>query len=164
MTILKIKKIFLSIVIASSIMLSIVIYRDISFKNNPLSSDIVQKIEQKKQHLVKLVYQKYGFYFDVPVLVSDKLPDNLFGLAAYTTAKEIKIYLNKKRFQESVEYMIDYVLPHEYAHALMFRFGDFSKENGGHTLKWQKVCLSLEGKKCDRYVKHQDVIYGKVPF
>ncbi len=145
-------------------MLAIVIFNNYKFKNTPLSWDIQKKIYDKKQHLRNLAYRKYGVSIDVPVLISDKMPDNLFGLAVYTKKKEIKIVLNKKRFQESVEYMIDYVLPHEYAHAMMFHFKDFSNENGGHTLKWQKICLDLEGKKCDRYVKHKDVIYGKVPF
>ncbi len=145
-------------------MLAIVIFNNHKFKNNPLSFDIQKKIYDKKQHLRNLAYRKYGVKADFPVLISDKMPDNLFGLAVYTKKKEIKIVLNKKRFQESVEYMIDYVLPHEYAHAMMFHFKDFSSENGGHTLKWQKICLDLEGKKCDRYVKHKDVIYGKVPF
>lgn len=92
------------------------------------------------------------------------MANNLFGLAVYTQEHKIKIVLNKNRFQESVDYMVDYVLPHEYAHALMFRFGDFTKKNGGHTKKWQKICLSLNGKKCDRYVKHNDIIFGKIPF
>jgi Zn-dependent peptidase ImmA (M78 family) len=145
-------------------MLAVVIYNDHNFKKNPLSKDIQKKIYDKKEHLKTLAYRKYGVKADIPILISDKMPDNLFGLAVYTKKKEIKIILNKNRFQESVEYMIDYVLPHEYAHALMFYFKDFSSENGGHTKRWQQVCLELEGKKCDRYVKHKDVIYGKVPF
>jgi predicted SprT family Zn-dependent metalloprotease len=99
-----------------------------------------------------------------PLYIVTKSQTIFFGLAIYTKSKEIAIILNKNRFQESVEYMIDYVLPHEYAHALMFKFGDFSKKDGGHTKKWQNICLSIGGKKCDRYVKHQDVIFGKIPY
>lgn len=160
----RVKIYFLFFTIASAAMLGIVIYNDQKFKNNPLSKEIQKKVFLKKQHLKLLAYKKFGINAEIPVLVSDKMPDNLFGLAVYTQKKEIKIVLNKNRFQESVEYMLDYVLPHEYAHALMFVIKDFSRENGGHTKKWQQVCLALEGKKCDRYVEHKDVIYGKIPF
>ena len=60
--------------------------------------------------------------------------------------------------------MINNVLPHEYAHALMFVFGNITNKNGGHTKQWQNICLSLEGKKCDRFVKHIDIMMGKLEF
>ena len=63
-----------------------------------------------------------------------------------------------------IDYMIDDVLPHEYAHALMFVTGNFSNENGGHTLKWQNMCIALEGLKCDRFVDHNDIVIGKTDF
>jgi len=164
MTISKIKIIFIYFTLSSVVMLGVILYNDSHFKNNPLSVDITKKIDAKNHEIVSLIKQKYGIYFNVPILISDKMADNLFGLAVYTAKHEIKIVLNKNRFQESVDYMVDYVLPHEYAHALMFKFGDFTKQNGGHTKKWQNICLSLNGKKCDRYVKHNDIIFGKVPF
>ena len=140
-----------------------VIYQDKSFKSNPLSYDIQQNIKQKEYHLKQLTYQKYHIKVDIPIIISAKLPNNLFGLASYDSGN-IKIYLNRNRFQESSSYMIDYVLPHEYAHALMFIFNKFPKQNAGHTKQWQKICLSLEGKKCDRFVKHNDILMGKLEF
>jgi len=148
----------------SLILLVAVIYDDFTFKSNPLSSTLQQKIEQKKLYLEKLSKIKYNIYRDIPVIVTDQIPDNLFGVAHYTKKNEIQIILNKNRFQENGEYMIEYVLPHEYAHALMFALGDFTKENGGHSKKWQQICLALEGKKCDRYVKNNDILFGKVPY
>lgn len=164
MSINDLKRFFFYIIIIGTIILLVLIYNDRKFKNNPLNEDILARIDKKKQELMKITYQKYGIYFNVPVLINDRMPNSLFGLAAYTKDKKIMILLNKNRFQESVEYMLDYVLPHEYAHALMFKMGDFSKENGGHSLKWQRVCLSLGGKKCDRYVNHKDIIFGKIPY
>ncbi len=35
--------------------------------------------------------------------------------------------------------MIDYVLLHEYAHTIMFLLNDFTKENKGHSKRWQKM-------------------------
>ncbi len=58
--------------------------------------------------------------------------------------------------------MIEYVLPHEYAHALMFHFKDFTKVNGGHSKKWQQICLSIDGKKCDRFVEDNDILIEKI--
>ena len=164
MTISKIRTIFVFITVVSIILLAIVMYNDFSFKHNPLSTQSMKKIHNKTQHLQSLIYQKYNIKFNAPVLISDKLPNNLFGVAIYTQQNKIQVLLNKKRFQENEKYMIDYVLPHEYAHALMFELGEFSKQNGGHTLRWQKICLALEGKKCDRYVKHNDILFGKVPY
>jgi hypothetical protein len=156
-------KIFFTITIMSTMLLVYVIYQDKSFKSNPLSKEIQQNIKQKEYHLKQLVYKEYHIKVDIPVIISSKLPNNLFGLASYDNGN-IKIYLNRNRFQESSSYMIDYVLPHEYAHALMFIFNKFPKQNGGHTKQWQKICLSLEGKKCDRFVKHNDIMMGKLEF
>ena len=163
MTISKIKNIFIYITITSVILLGIVMYNDFTFKNNPLSPQILSKIKKKELHLQNLIRTKYFIDFNIPVTITDDIPDNLFGAAIYTKDNKIQVLLNKNRFQESGEYMIDYVLPHEYAHALMFALGEFPEENGGHTLKWQKICLSLEGKKCDRYVKNNDILFNKIP-
>ncbi|MCK5111252.1 MAG: SprT-like domain-containing protein [Arcobacteraceae bacterium] len=144
-------------------MLGYIYYNNKQFNDNPLSQEIVERINQKNHHLKKLIYQKYGLSVNIPIKISSKIKDNLFGLAVYDNGN-IKIILNKNRFQESEEYMIDYVLPHEYAHALMFVLKDFPNTNGGHTKKWQQICLNLEGKKCDRFVKHNDIVMGKIGF
>ncbi|MEA2019405.1 MAG: SprT-like domain-containing protein [Campylobacterota bacterium] len=156
-------KIFSTITIVSIVLLGYVIYNDNQFKNNDLSVKTITKLKQKEYSLRKLILQKYNIEVNIPVIVSPKLKDNLFGIAAYNNG-DIKIVLNKNRFQESEDYMIDYVLPHEYAHALMFVFNDFPKENGGHSIRWQNICLSLDGKKCDRFVNHNDIVMGKLDF
>ena len=156
-------KMFFIITILSSVLLVYVIYKDKSFKSNPLSNKIQNSIKQKENNLKQLTYQKYKIKIDIPIIISSKLPNNLFGLASYNNGK-IKIYLNRNRFQESSSYMIDYVLPHEYAHALMFNFNKFPKKNAGHTRLWQKICLNLDGKKCNRFVKHNDIMMGKLVF
>ena len=159
----KIYKIFAVITTVSLVLLGYIYYSNKQFNNNPLSYRILTKIKQKEYKLRKLILEKYGIKVNIPIKISSKIKDNLFGLAVYDNGN-IQIILNKNRFQESEEYMIDYVLPHEYAHALMFTFNNFSPNNGGHSKKWQKVCLSLEGKKCDRFVKHNDVVMGKMDF
>jgi predicted SprT family Zn-dependent metalloprotease len=83
-------------------------------------------------------------------------------MAVYSSNKQIKIYLNKNRFKENEEYMIDDVMPHEYAHAIMFELGNFSDENKGHPKKWQTICKKLNGLRCDRFVNHQDILIEKL--
>jgi len=156
-------KIFFIITIVSIILLIYILYKNSQFKNNPLPIQTQTKLKQKEYHLRKLVFQKYNVKVNIPIIISSKIPNNLFGLAIYDGGN-IKIILNKNRFQESEDYMVDDVLPHEYAHALMFVFNKFPKANGGHSKLWQKICLDLEGKKCNRFVKHDDIIMSKLDF
>ncbi len=101
----------------------------------------------------------------MPIKISDKMPSNLFGATTLDKKGNITIFLNKKRFQESVRYMIDDVLPHEYAHALIFALGKHLDEKSGHSLQWQNICKSLNGLKCNRFVDYNDVIISKTnPF
>jgi predicted metal-dependent hydrolase len=158
----KLYKIFISIVIISAILLAYILYNNSQFKNNPLSVQTLTKLKQKEYTIRRLIKQKYNVNVNIPVIISSKMDNNLFGLAVYDQNSNIKILLNKNRFQESEKYMIDYVLPHEYAHALMFFFNDFTKENGGHSKRWQEICLNLDGKKCDRFVKQNDILMGKL--
>lgn len=156
-------KIFITITIVSLTLLVYISYKNNQFNNNSLPIQTLTKLKQKEYHIRKLILKKYNLKINIPVIISSKLKDNLFGLAAYNDG-QITIVLNKNRFQESEDYMINYVLPHEYAHALMFAFKDFPKQNGGHTKRWQNICLDLEGKKCDRFVKHNDIVMGKLDF
>ena len=156
-------KIFSTVVIISIISLIYISYNNNKFSENTLSIQTKTKLKQKEYHIRKLIIQKYNININIPIIISEKVPDNLFGLATYDKNK-ITIILNKNRFQESEDYMIDYVLPHEYAHALMFKLKDFTNKNSGHSKKWQQICLDLEGKKCDRFVKHNDIVMGKLDF
>lgn len=154
-------KIFITITFASLILLTVVIYNDVSFQNNPLSPEIQNRLVKQNDIIKRNIHNTYGIDFNIPIVISDKLKANLFGLASYRNG-EIKITLNKKRFQENDNYMIDYVLAHEYAHALMFHFGKFTRNNGGHTKQWQNICFSIGGKKCDRFVGHDDILIEKI--
>ena len=160
----KLKFTFLSLTILASIFLVFNWYKSYEFKNNPLDEKILKKIKTKQIELYNLSYHKFGIREKIPVLISDKMPSSLYGAATFSKTSEIKIYLNKKRFKESSDYMLDNVLPHEYAHALMFATNNFTDDNGGHSLKWQKICQALNGLKCDRFVNHNDIIIGKTNF
>lgn len=160
----KLKQLFLIVTIISSLILVYNWYKTFEFKNNPLSKDIKKQIFLKQKELEFLTKKKFGISKKIPIRISDKMPSKLFGAATFSKDEKITIYLNKNRFHESTSYMIEDVLPHEYAHALMFSIGNFSKQNGGHTKKWQNICKALNGKRCNRFVNHDDIIIGKTNF
>lgn len=154
-------RIFFLLTVTSLLLFVVVFIKDKQFQNNPLSQEVLLKLQNKEKLIRSLAYQYYGINVNFPIIIEDQLPNNLFGLASYSNGS-IKILLNKKRFQENEKYMIENVLPHEYAHAVMFYFKDFSKQNGGHTKKWQQICNQLGGVKCDRFVKHDDILIEKL--
>ena len=160
----KLKFFFLALTFVASFFLIFSWYNSYLFKNNPLDEKILKKVKIKERELQVLAYNKFQITRKIPIHISDKMPSSLYGAASFSKNSQIQIYLNKNRFKESSDYMIDNVLPHEYAHALMFAMNDFTKEHGGHSLKWQKICKSLNGLKCDRFVNHNDIIIGKTNF
>lgn len=159
----KIFNIFLLITIFSIIGIIYLQYDKINFHNNPLSEKTTQILEQKILIIRKKILQKYRVNVNFPIQISDKLPNNIYGMATINEYDQIIIYLNKKRFKESEEYMYS-VLSHEYAHAMMFYFGDLTKENSGHTKKWQQICYNIGGSTCERFVDRHDILIGKVRF
>lgn len=107
--------------------------------------------------------KNFGFVFKVPLIVTDKFQGRLYGLTSYENG-EIKIYLNKKVMRESMDYMLDSVIAHEYAHALMFKMGYLHDSEDGHSKEWQMTCVKLGGKDCQRYVDQKEIIMSKMPF
>jgi len=159
----KIYNIFFIITLFSIIGIVYIQYNAFSFKNNPLPQKTVQSLNKEILKIRKKILQKYGVNVNFPIKISDKLPNNLYGMATINDENSIVIYLNKNRFKESEQYMYG-VLAHEYAHAMMFYFGDLTQENSGHTKKWQQICYNIGGTKCERFVNRHDILTGKVRF
>jgi SprT protein len=133
------------------------------FKNNPIPNYMQVKIDQKSQEIESIIKRVYKIDFHVPIYVSEKLPKHAFGITVMDKQNKIAIYLNKNVMRESFDYMIEDVLPHEYAHALLFRVQRaYAREGDGHSVEWQEVCLKLGGSRCDRFVNHDDVIREKL--
>jgi hypothetical protein len=162
MFIQQLKKFFLIVVLIASILLTYLWYQDYTFASNPLSKNIQEKIYKKHQELQYLTYKHFKIKRIFPILIEEDLDSSKFGMAVYSKDRQIKIYLNKNRFKENEEYMIDDVMPHEYAHAIMFAFGNFTDENKGHPKQWQVICKKLNGLRCDRFVNHQDILIEKI--
>jgi len=162
MLIKKFEFLFLGVIIVASLFLVKNYYDSYTFKNNDIPQSYKDRIMQKEQEVLWLMQKNYGFSFKVPLIVTDRFKGRLYGLTSYKDG-EIKIYLNKKVMQESMDYMIDSVIAHEYAHALMFKLKNFTRGDG-HSKEWQDACIKLGGIKCEQYVNSHDVVMGKLPF
>ena len=154
------EKFFIAGIILALSYISYSWYQDNQFKSNPLSAEIQKRVRDRQSHVRALIQNKYNIQPKIPIVISDEFHSNLYGLTGYKEGK-IKILLNKKRFKESEDYMIDEVIPHEYAHAMVFILGKKTSEDG-HTKSWQKICFELDGKQCERYVDNEEIIRQKM--
>jgi len=135
-------------------------YKSKVFKDNPISYKAQERVLKAEEKVLSLINKKFDKKPQIPLIVSDDFNSNLYGLTVYKD-NQIKIYLNKKRFQESEDYMIEEVIPHEYAHAMVFLLGKKTSKDG-HTSLWQKICLELEGKQCVQYVDNEAIVREKM--
>lgn len=158
----RLKYIFIGIASIAFIQLVLNLYFSYQFDNNPISQSIMNMISQKEQEIQKLAYKHYNIKTKIPIIITDKIESRLFGLTSLDKSGNIKIYLNKKRMKENLDFQINDVLPHEYAHAVMFIRKLYTKQDDGHSKEWQKTCLKLGGIKCERFVKHNDIVFGKL--
>lgn len=157
----KLQKTFFFITIGALALLVLLWYEDYSFDKKPLDDKYKTQLTLKLKELRYLAKINFNIVREFPIIISDEMTANRFGMAVYERDGSIEIYLNKKRFKESSNYMINDVLPHEYAHAIMFHIGDFSNKNSGHTKKWQRICKKLNGLRCERFVNHNDILMEK---
>lgn len=159
----RLEHIFLATILIAVFVLVKNYYDDYQFKHNDIPQSYKERIAQKEREILHLMEQNYGFVHKFPIIVTDKFKGRLYGLTSYRDG-DIKIYLNKKVMQESMDYMVDSVIAHEYAHALMFKMGHLYEEKKGHSKLWLETCNKLGGINCSQYVDRDDVILGKLPF
>jgi len=159
----RLETIFITIIIIAVVVLINNWYSSNNFKNRPLSDEYKRLIAKKEKEILGNMRENYGLTFKVPLIVTDKFKNKLYGATSYKNG-EIKIYLNKGVMQESMEYMLDSVIAHEYAHALMFKLGINSSQNNGHSKEWKEACISLGGLNCEQYVDGDEVVMSKMPF
>lgn len=155
--------IFITVILLALGVLGYNYYRDYSFKNNEIPDSYKQRIAEKEQEVLQNMQKNYGLTFKVPLIVTDKFQGRLYGLTSYENGN-ITIYLNKKVMKESIDYMVDSVIAHEYAHALMFKLGHLHTEKSGHSKLWQETCVKLGAEDCQQYVNQQEIIMSKMPF
>ncbi len=154
---------FIILVVVALLYLSNNMYSSHKFKNNDIPASYLKRIKDKETDVLNLMQNNYGFKLNIPIIVTDKFKGKLYGLTSYRDGK-IKIYLNKKVMQESMDYIINSVIAHEYAHALMFKLGHLDRKNSGHSSEWKKACIKLGAQDCQQYVNLQEVILSKMPF
>lgn len=159
----KLEFLFLTITITAISALLYNYYQSSEFKRSEIPESYQKRIIQKEQEILLNMKNNLGFAFKVPLIVSDAFKGRLYGLTSYENG-EVKIYLNKKVMRESMDYMVDSVIAHEYAHAVMFKLGHIHTNDDGHSKAWQEVCKKLGGDDCQRYVDQQEIILSKMPF
>jgi len=159
----KLEFIFITMIVLATFVLAFNYYTSYSFKHNDIPDKYKTRIQDKEKEVLKLIKKHYNIDLDIPLIVTDKFQGRLYGLTSYENGK-IKIYLNKKVMRESMDYMVNSVIAHEYAHALMFKLGYHQEENAGHSKKWQETCVKLKGVDCRQYVDQHEIIMSKMPF
>jgi len=160
----KIQSIFIFVTLFALLILLYNWYSSYSFKNNSISTKDQQAIQQEEQRVLANMQKNFGFRYQVPLIITDKIPGKVYGVTSLEKNGSIKIYLNKKVMRESMEYIIDNVIAHEYAHALLFKNGNYQNGEEGHSPLWEKTCIRLGGASCQKYVDSHDVIMRKLPF
>lgn len=159
----KLETIFLTVILISISTLAYNYYKSYSFKNNDIPDSYKQRIINKEKEVLKNMEKNFGQVYKFPLIVTDRFQGNLYGLTSYKHG-EITIFLNKKVMQESMDYMVDSVIAHEYAHALMFKLGYLHAKDDGHSSRWQQTCVKLGGVDCQQYVDREEIIMSKIPF
>ncbi|NOQ30646.1 MAG: sprT domain-containing protein [Helicobacteraceae bacterium] len=159
----KLELVFIFIALSAILFMAKNYYDEYQFKHNPIAQELLDRIYDKEREILTLMQQNYGYKVAFPIEVTDKIPSNLYGVTSSDSKGNIKILLNKKRFKESMDYIVESVLPHEYAHALIFKQGKY-RGSDGHSKAWQESCVKLGGVGCAKYVNSNDVIMGKLPF
>ncbi len=159
----KLELLFLTIILLALSILGYNYYKSYSFKHNPLPNSYLKRIAAKEKDVLSHMQKNFRFQVKFPIIITDKIPGRLYGLSSYENG-HITILLNKKVMQESMNYMIDSVIPHEYAHALLFYLHKNSSEKQGHSKLWRHTCQKLGGKDCRQYVNQQEIILSKLPF
>jgi len=159
----KLETIFIGVIIIAILILINNWHSSNSFKNRPISDKYKRLIAEKEKEILTKMKQNYGISFKVPLIITDKFKNKLYGATSYKNG-EIKIYLNKGVMQESMEYMLNSVIAHEYAHALIFKLGINNSQNDGHSKKWKEACVSLGGLNCEQYVDGDEIVMSKMSF
>ena len=159
----RLETIFITMIVLALSILAYNYYKSYTFKHNPLAQTYLLAIAQKEQDILTHMQKNFGFKQKFPLVITDKISGRLYGLTTYENGKTT-IYLNKKVMQESFPYILENVIAHEYAHALMFQLNRDVKEKQGHSKEWQKTCELLGGKECRQYVNQHEIIMSKMPF
>jgi len=99
----KLEIVFIAIIIIALAFLANNYYSNYSFKNNDIPHSYKQRILDKEKEVLQHMQKSYGYVYKFPLIITDKFKGRLYGLTSFEN-REIKIYLNKKVMQESMDY------------------------------------------------------------
>ena len=155
------ERIFLAIILFAMMILGYNYYGDYIFERD-FEKRYLPSLQKKEMEILQNMQHHFGYAARFPIIITDKIPGRIYGLATFDKQKHVVIYLNKRIFKESFDYILDDVLAHEYAHALLLNRGYVDDTDGGHTVLWQRTCKALGGIHCERYVDRDDIVDRKL--
>lgn len=155
------ERLFIGIMLVASMMLGYNFYKEYRFEHD-FDRKYLLALDRKEREILQNMRERLGYAKRFPVVVTDRIPGRVYGLATFDKQGRVVIFLNKRVFKESFDYILDDVLAHEYAHALLLSRGYTTNRNGGHTPLWRRTCRALGGVHCERYVDREDVVERKL--
>lgn len=132
---------FAALTLLALLLLGFNLYRGYQFEHAELDPAIKRQIDAKVDEVIERMRAHYGSVPEVHLSIEPSLPARLYGLAMLERSGRIRVMLNKKRLRESLDFVLDEVIAHEYAHAYMLYTGHQSTQEG-HSSAWQEVCAA----------------------
>jgi SprT protein len=132
-----------------------------TLKTSELSDLTKERIKLEVQRLNKLSLDIYGVVLNIPLELVDEVPQNIWGMMIYNQEGPQKIVINKTQLKESPNYIIEFVLAHEWAHAVE-RIQNTTTKKSTHGKQWLAICNQLSIGRCRQYVHTEKVAREKL--
>lgn len=145
----------LSLSLASVVFLLVLFF----YPEKKLTQSDINRIENKKQELIQKTKEIYGFYYDLPLFI-EPINKQIWGAMLYSGGRPKKIVINRDFYLENPDYVINSVMPHEWAHVVARLI--YKKDIKGHGKEWLSICKSLSNGQCARYVQDEFVVEEKI--
>ncbi len=149
------KSLFFSIFIASVVFLLVLFL----YPEQTLTQADIDRLNQKKQDLIQKTHTLYGFNYNVPLYI-EETDKRVWGAMLYSGGMPQKIVINKGYYLENPDYVVNFVLPHEWAHVVARLIYKTSIRSHGE--EWLAICKSLSEIRCDVRVQDEFVAEEKI--
>ena len=129
------------------------------YPEKELSQQDIDRIYNKKAELIIKTRRLYNIDFDLPLYI-ESINNRIWGAMLYSQGTPQKIVINKEYYLENPDYVINYVMPHEWAHVVSRLIYKTSIRSHGE--EFLKICDDLSEFRCDVVVRDEFVAEEKV--